>query len=173
MSPAAPHAKPDVATVPVKEEGSLDSRLRVLIWVIIVCAAVLGGIYFLFNHYASPAWQAERAAKLEAREEQARLAARLDSLYHARLLPTAWKMGVFTRTSIDGDFLEWTLTISATDWYNRSMASKKDLVATLWTCYQGVRVQAGVGTEEGILTVKDNDGNRVAERDAAGLRILR
>ena len=151
----------------------MDSKFRVLLWVIIVAFAFLAAIYFLFNHYASPEWEAERAAKQQAREEEAQFTARFDSLYHARLLPTAWKLGVFTRTSMGGDFTEWTLTISATDWYNRSVASKKDLVGTLWTCYQGVRAQAGAPTEEGVLVIQDNDENRVAERSADGIRILR
>lgn len=141
-------------------------------WVAIVCFA-LAVVYLLFTHYASPGWEAERAAKLQARQEQQQFTARFDSLYHSRLLPTVWKLGVFTRTSFDGDFTEWTLTISASDWYNRSIASKKDLVATLWTCYQGVRVQAGCPAEEGVLIIQDNDENRVAERSADGIRILR
>ena len=120
----------------------------------------------------------ERRAGLEAgrqraREEQERFIADFDSLYHARLLPTAWKLGVFTRTSFDGEFEDWTLMISATDWYNRSIASKKDLVATLWAAYEGVRVQAGGDPDAGSLTIVDNDENKVAECSAEGLRILR
>jgi len=151
----------------------LDNRSRVLMWVIIVCLVLVAAVYLMLTRYASPGWEAEREAKHLAREERAQFTARFDSLYHSRLLPTTWKLGVFTMTSFDGEFTEWTLTISATDWYNRSMDSKKDLVATLWTCYQGVRAQAGGGADEGALVIKDNDGNKVAERSADGLRILR
>lgn len=151
----------------------MGNRFRVLMWVIIVCFILLAAVYLFFTHYASPGWEAGRAAKHRAREEQAQFTARFDSLYHSRLLPTTWKLGVFTMTSFDGEFTEWTLTISTTDWYNRSLASKKDLVATLWTCYQGVRVQAGGEADEGVLIIEDNEENRVAERTADGMRILR
>jgi hypothetical protein len=144
-----------------------------LTWVIVVCFALLALVYLMFTRYASPGWEAGRAAKLKAREEQAQFTATFDSLYHARLLPTTWKLGVFTKTAFDGNFTEWTLTISATDWYNRSTGSKKDLVTTLWTCYQGVRVQAGGEADKGVLIIQDNDENKVAERSADGVRILR
>jgi hypothetical protein len=133
----------------------------------------LAVLYWLLNHYASPEWEAERAEKHRAREEHAQFIATFDSLYHARLLPTAWKLGVFTRTSFDGEFKEWTLTIGAADWYNRDIASKKDLVATLWAAYRGVREQAGGDPDEGMLIVQDNDENRVAECSADGVRILK
>jgi hypothetical protein len=142
-------------------------------WIGIVCIVFLGVVYWLFTYYASPEWEAERAEKHRAREEHGQFIATFDSLYHARLLPTAWKIGVFTRTSFDGEFTEWTLTIGATDWYNRDLASKKDLVATLWAAYQGVRMQAGGDPDVGELIIEDNDENRVAECSAEGLRILR
>lgn|GEM_PF-3020085 len=151
----------------------MDSRFRVLMWVGIVCIVFLAVVYWLFTYYASSDWEAERAEKQRAREEQKQFIAAFDSLYHARLLPTAWKLGVFTRTSFDGEFEDWTLMISATDWYNRSIASKKDLVATLWAAYEGVRVQAGGDPDAGSLTIVDNDENKVAECSAEGLRILR
>jgi hypothetical protein len=142
-------------------------------WIGIVCIVFLGVLYLLFNYYGSAGWEAERAERLRAREEHGRFIARFDSLYHSRLLPTVWKLGVFTRTRFDGEFTEWTLTIGASDWYNRSVASKKDLVATLWACYRGVSEQAGGDPDEGRLIIEDNDGNRVAECSAQGTRILR
>lgn len=151
----------------------MDSRFRVMMWVGIVCIVFLVIVYWLFDYYASPDWEAERALKQAERQEEERFIATFDSLYHARLLPTVWRMGVFKRTSFGGEFEDWTLMISATDWYNRSTASKKDLVATLWAAYQGVRMQAGGDPDSGSLTIVDNDENKVAECSAQGLRVLR
>lgn len=151
----------------------MEGRLRALVYIIVACIVFMGVIYLLFNYYASPDRETERIAKQEARAEQDLFIATFDSLYHHRLLPTVWKLGVFTQTSFDGDFTEWTLTVSATDWYNRSAASKKDLCATLWTAYLGARAQAGGDPDEARLTIEDNDGNRVAVNSPDGLRILR
>ena len=151
----------------------MDSRFRVMMWIGIICIVFLVILYWLFTYYASPDRETERALKQTAREEEKRFVAAFDSLYHARLLPTAWRMGVFKRTSFDGEFEDWTLMISATDWYNRSVASKKDLVATLWAAYQGVRLQAGGDPDVGSLTIVDNDENKVAECSAEGLQVLR
>jgi hypothetical protein len=151
----------------------MDSPFRAVIWIGVVCVVLMAVLYLVFNHYSSPGWEAERAEKHRAREQEEQFIARFDSLYHARLLPTAWKLGVFTRTRFDGEFTEWTLTIGATDWYNRSTASKNDVVATLWACYRGVREQAGGDPDQGRLIIEDNDGNKVAECSADGTRILR
>ena len=151
----------------------MEGRFRVLIYIAVVCIVLMGIFYLLFSHYASPDGDAVRMSRQAARHEDEAFIARFDSLYHARLLPTVWKLGVFTKTSFDEDFTEWTLTISATDWYNRKIASKKDLTATLWTAYSGVRAQAGGDPDKATLIIRDNDGNKVAERGREGVRILR
>jgi hypothetical protein len=151
----------------------LGSRFRVLLWLVVVCIGLMVALYLLLDHYAGEEGTAARTAGTEAREEHLRFAARFDSLYHARMLPTVWKLGVFTRTSFDADFEQWTLTISATDWYNRGTPSKRDLVATLWAAYRGAREQAGGDPDAGVLVLEDNDGNRVAEASSGGVSILR
>ncbi len=151
----------------------MGGRFRVMMWIGVAGLALLAVVYLLFDYYASPGWEAERAAKRRAREEGERFAAVFDSLYHARLLPTAWRKGVFTKTCFDSDFEEWTLTIAATDWRNRGTASKKDLAATLWVAYRGARGQAGGDPDAGRLVIEDSDGNRVAVCSADGVRILR
>jgi hypothetical protein len=151
----------------------MEGRLRSLVYVAVVCIVLMAVFYLLFTYYASPDRQAGRASREAARQERALFIATFDSLYHHRLLPTVWRLGVFTKTAFDADFTEWTLTVSATDWYNRSTDSKRDLAATLWAAYRGAREQAGGDPDRARLIIRDNDGNKVAECLPDGLSILR
>ncbi len=151
----------------------MEGRLRALIYIAVVSMVLMVTFYLLFTYYTSPERQAGRLSREAARQEHELFIARFDSLYHSRLLPTVWRLGVFTKTAFDADFTEWTLTVSASDWYNRSTDSKKDLAATLWASYQGAREQAGGDPDDAKLIIRDNDGNKVAEFVPDGLRILR
>jgi hypothetical protein len=151
----------------------MEGRFRSLVYIAAVCIILMAVVCLLFTYYGSPERHAERASRQAARQEHGLFIARFDSLYHSRLLPTVWKLGVFTKTAFDADFTEWTLTVSATDWYGRSIDSKKDLTATLWASYRGVREQAGGDPDDARLIIRDNDGNKVAEYLPGGLRILR
>jgi hypothetical protein len=151
----------------------LESRFRVLIWVITVCMVLMGAVYLLFSYYASPDRDAERAARQRSREAHEAFIAEFDSLYHSRLLPTVWRAGVFTKTAFDNDFTEWTLTISSNDWYFRETESKKDLVARLWTAYRGTRAQAGGDPDDARLIIADDEDRKVATSGPEGIRIIR
>lgn len=151
----------------------MPSRYRLMAYLAIVCLAIMASLYLIMDYYASPERQAERAYRKRAGEEQALFEARFDSLYHSVLLPTVSRYGVFTKTAFDGDYREWTLYVSSNDWYRRDMSSKRDLVATLWTCFRSVREQAGGDPDEASLILRDSDGSKVAERSPERMGILK
>lgn len=125
---------------------------------------VIGGAVVAFYFYHSePEPGTARIASLGEEDRFARFVARFDSLTEARLYPTVWRSGTFLRTSFDEDRNEWTLTVSSGDWERRDDISKKDLAATLFSAFKGVRAQAGGEPDQAVLLILDEDGESLAK----------
>lgn len=98
---------------------------------------------------------------------------RFEASFEPQLYPVVCRLGVFLRSSFNEDFSKWTLTISSTDWDRRDPSSKKDLVAFIWNAYRATRERAGGNPDEGMLVIKTEKGEKVAEASSAGVKILR
>jgi hypothetical protein len=101
------------------------------------------------------------SARIARAKEKQRLevfVAGFDSLTDARLYPTVWRSGTFTKTTFDDNREEWTLTVSPEDWRLRDEASKRDLAATLFSAFQGARAQAGGDPDRAILLIENKEG---------------
>ncbi len=136
---------------------------RTAVVVVIVCAVVLAAAFALHRYNTSPRMKSRRAEEARHARERERFTAKFDSLKQARLYPAAYRTAPFTRTSLDDDQQEWTLTRSSADWKRRDRASKMDLVARLHTTFQAARAQAGGDPEIARLVIQDDDGEMLAE----------
>lgn len=98
---------------------------------------------------------------------------RFEGLLKPQLYPVVWRSGVFLRSTFNEDFSEWTLTISSSDWQRRSQAGKKDLVALIWNAYRGTRERAGGNPDQGMIVIKTEKGEVVAEASSSGIKVIR
>jgi hypothetical protein len=127
-----------------------------------VCVGILAGALVIYRYYTSPEQAGKRAERMQQAKQHERFIAKFDSLKEARLYPTAWRSGAFTRTRFDDNREEWTLTISSADWERRDEASKVDLVTRLHTTFRGVRAQAGGDPETAILVIESEQEEELA-----------
>ena len=142
--------------------------------VVCISAGILTAALVLHGRYTSWEQAARRAERIQETREHERFVATFDSLKEARLYPTAWRSGAFTRTSFDDYREEWTLTISSGDWARRDEASRMDLVARLYTTFRGVRAQAGGDPGCAILFIENEQGEKLAScTPESGVRIHR
>jgi len=135
--------------------------VNLIVWLIIIGVAIL--VVLRLNKPR----EASRMSPAEARVFDARF----DSLYKRTLYPVVWRSGTFIRSRFEGDFEEWTLTISSSDWELRSEASRKDLVATIWIAYRATREQAGGDPDDAVLIIQDEQGRPLAQATPAGLTL--
>lgn len=136
-------------------------RLAAIVAIILL---VIGGVVAaLFFYYSQPEPGTAKVAGLREQDRVARFVARFDSLTDARLYPTVWRSGTFLKTSFNDARSEWTLTMSSTDWRRRDDASRRDLLATLFSALKGVRAQAGGDPDQAALIIQDEDGKNLAK----------
>jgi hypothetical protein len=151
----------------------LRRSTRIGIWVIALVIVGLAVTVYLGSAERRARFWAWRGAGREAAMEKKRFIARFDSLCDARLYPVVWKVGVFTRSRFEGDRERWILTVSSGEWQRRDEASRKDLVATVWTAFCGTREQAGGKAEDASLVIQDGQGETLARCSPAdGLKLL-
>ncbi len=125
---------------------------------------VIGGAVVAFYFYHSePEPGTARIAGLSEKDRFARFVARFDSLTDARLYPTVWRLGTFLKTGFDDDRDEWRLTVSSGDWERRDDGSRRDLTATLFSAFKGVRAQAGGEPDQAVLLILDENGENLAK----------
>jgi hypothetical protein len=149
----------------------MSRSATVIALLLLVVGLAVAAFYF---YYSGPEPGTARIAQVGEEDRLARFVARFDSLTDARLYPTVWRSGTFLKTSFDEDRTEWTLTISSGDWGRRDEASKRDLAATLFSAFRGVRAQAGGDPEKAVLVIVDEDGEDLAESsEGSGTVILR
>ncbi len=98
---------------------------------------------------------------------------RFEASLKPHLYPVVWRAGLFLGSRFNEDFSEWTLTISSSDWYRRDQSSKKDLVALVWNAYRATRERAGGNPDEGVVVIKTEKGEKVAEASTGGIKIHR
>jgi hypothetical protein len=127
--------------------------------VIAVALVIIGGaVAVLFFYHSKPKPGTARIARLQERDRVAAFIARFDSLTDVRLYPVVWRSGTFVTTAFDDSRTEWTLTVSPADWGRRDETSKKDLAATLFSTFQGVRAQAGGDPDQAVLVIESKEG---------------
>jgi hypothetical protein len=126
---------------------------------IVISVAVITAAILFFNYYNRPEQIARRQSRAPQRGQEKLFVAKFDSLCRARLYPTVWRSGAFTQTRFDDRRRQWTLTMRSEDWTRRGEDSKKDLIARLYTTFQGVLAQAGGDPEPAVLVIEDQDGN--------------
>ena len=131
--------------------------------VIAICAGILAGAFALYRYYTSPEQAARRREHALLARNRERFVACFDSLKEARLYPTAWRSGAFTKATLSETREKWTLTISSSDWERRDEFSKKDLIARLHTTFRGALAQAGGNPKLAVLIIESEDGQRLAE----------
>jgi hypothetical protein len=103
-----------------------------------------------------------RGPLIEDDLEGAEFIARFDSLTDARLYPVMWKAGVFTKTRFDERRMEWTITVTPSDWSRRDRASKLDVATRLWNAFQAARAQAGGDPSAAVLVIESGQGDELA-----------
>jgi hypothetical protein len=151
----------------------MGRRGRIVLIAVIACLLVLGWAV-LQRYYSSPQRVLERGRKTQQAYERKRFIAAFDSLKQARLYPTAWRSGSFTKTAFDANREEWLLTIDLSDWERRSEASKMDLAGRLYVTFQGIRAEAGGDPELARFVIQSEDGEKLAECSASkGTEILK
>jgi hypothetical protein len=68
----------------------------------------------------------------------------------------------------------WTLEVSSEDWRRRDEGSKRDLAATLYSSFIGVRAQAGGDPADAVLLiVNESDEKLVMVSDEGGIEVYR
>jgi hypothetical protein len=147
------------------------SRTTTLIVIGLLVAGISVAMVLLFGSKTGRG--TARFARLRKEDRVAAFVARFDSLTDIRLYPAVWRSGTFLKTGFDEDRREWTLTVSMDDWKLRDASSKRDLAATLFANFQGVREQAGGDPEQAVLIIKNGEGDVLLKATHASGVIIR
>jgi hypothetical protein len=142
--------------------GGMSRSVTMIALLLLVIGGAAAAFYFYYSG-PGPGTRTARIAGLSEEDRLARFVARFDSLTDARLYPTVWRSGTFLKTGFDDDRDEWTLTVSSGDWGRRDDGSKRDLTATLFSAFEGVRAQAGGEPDQAVLLILDENGESLAK----------